>query len=304
MKPNKRKKISTKNRSLINKFKFYIKVEKGLTENSVSAYISDIVNFGLFINDSDLKKVNAQMVIEFLNYLYKNKAEDTTVARKRSSLVNFYKFLFSDGLINEPIYEKFPAPKISLKLPDVLSIEEVESLINSVKTNDKYGLRNRAILEFLYSTGARISEMIELRISDILWEESLVRLFGKGRKERYVPISNIALEYCQKYLNDARNAFLKEKQSNILFLNRFGTKISRMGCWKVFNKYVNLSQIKSKVSPHTLRHSFATHLLQGGANLRVVQTLLGHISISTTQIYTNIDRKYLKEIHSLYHPRA
>ncbi|MCK4359301.1 MAG: tyrosine recombinase [Candidatus Cloacimonetes bacterium] len=304
MKKHKRKKTSTENQSLINKFKFYIKVEKGLTENSVSAYISDILNFVLFINDADLKKVNAQKVIEFLNYLYKNKAEDTTVARKRSSLVNFYKFLFGEGLINEPIFEKFPAPKISLKLPDVLSIEEVESLINSVKTNDKYGLRNRAMLEFLYSTGARISEMIELRISDILWEESLVKLFGKGRKERYVPISNIALGYCQIYLNEARNAFLKEKQSNIMFLNRFGNKISRMGCWKIFNKYVMLSHIKSNVSPHTLRHSFATHLLQGGANLRVVQTLLGHTSISTTQIYTNIDRKYLKEIHSLYHPRA
>jgi integrase/recombinase XerD len=304
MKPNKRKKTSTENQSLINKYKFYIKVEKGLTENSVSAYISDIVSFTLFINDEDLKKVNAQKVIEFLNYLYKNKAEDTTVARKRSSLVNFYKFLFSEGIITQPIFEKFPAPKISLKLPDVLSIEEVNTLINSVKIKDKYGLRNRAMLEFLYSTGARISEMIELRISDILWKEGLVRLFGKGRKERYVPISNIALEYCQKYLNEARNELLKEKQSNIMFLNRFGNKISRMGCWKIFDKYVKLSNIKSKVSPHTLRHSFATHLLQGGANLRAVQALLGHSSISTTQIYTNIDRKYLKEIHSLYHPRA
>ncbi|MEA3475226.1 MAG: site-specific tyrosine recombinase XerD [Candidatus Cloacimonadota bacterium] len=304
MKINKRKKISTENQSLINKFKFYIKVEKGLTENSVSAYISDIVNFASFINDEDLKKVNAQKVIEFLNYLYKNKAEDTTVARKRSSLANFYKFLLGEELINEPIFEKFPAPKISLKLPDVLSIEEVNTLINSVKTNDKYGLRNRAMLEFLYSTGARISEMIHLRISDILWNGGLVRLFGKGRKERYVPISNIALEYCQKYLNEARNKLLKEKQSNIMFLNRFGNKLSRMGCWKIFEKYVMEAGIKAKVSPHTLRHSFATHLLEGGANLRVVQALLGHSSISTTQIYTNIDRKYLKEIHSLYHPRA
>jgi len=304
MKSNKRKKTSAENQSLINKFKFYIKVEKGLTENSVSAYISDIVNFGLFINDEDLKKVGSQQVIDFLNHLYENNAEDATVARKRSSLVNFYKFLFSEGIITQPIFEKFPAPKISLKLPDVLSIEEVNTLINSVKIKDKYGLRNRAMLEFLYSTGARISEMIELRIGDILWKEGLVRLFGKGRKERYVPISNIALEYCQKYLNEARNKLLKEKQSNYMFLNRFGNKISRMGCWKIFNKYVMLSQIKSKVSPHTLRHSFATHLLQGGANLRVVQALLGHSSIKTTQIYTNIDRKYLKEIHSLYHPRA
>ena len=304
MKSNKRKKTSAENQSLINKFKFYIKVEKGLTENSISAYISDIVNFALFINDEDLKKVGSQQVIDFLNHLYENNAEDATVARKRSSLVNFYKFLFSEGIITQPIFEKFPAPKISLKLPDVLSIEEVNTLINSVKIKDKYGLRNRAMLEFLYSTGARISEMIELRIGDILWKEGLVRLFGKGRKERYVPISNIALEYCQKYLNEARNKLLKEKQSNYMFLNRFGNKISRMGCWKIFNKYVMLSQIKSKVSPHTLRHSFATHLLQGGANLRVVQALLGHSSIKTTQIYTNIDRKYLKEIHSLYHPRA
>ncbi|MBC8527062.1 MAG: tyrosine recombinase XerD [Candidatus Cloacimonetes bacterium] len=296
-------KISKENWSLINRFKFYLKVEKGLAENSINAYVGDIVQFAIFCDD-DFRNVSPENVIEFLNTLYDNKSEDTTVARKRSSLKNFYKFLFTEKIIKEPIFEKFPSQKISLKLPNVLSIEEVNVLINSVKTEDKFGLRNRAMLEFLYSTGARISEMTNLRAGDFLWNEGLVRLFGKGRKERYVPISKVALKYCQTYLNEARAEFLKENQSNIMFLNRFGNKLSRMGCWKIFNKYVGLANIKAKVSPHTMRHSFATHLLQGGANLRVVQTLLGHTSISTTQIYTNIDRKYLKEIHSLYHPRA
>lgn len=299
----KKENISKKNLSFINKFKFYLKVEKGLTENSINAYISDIKQFTKFHNN-DLKKVNPENIIEFLNTLYNTKFEDTTVARKRSSLVNFYKFLFAEKIINKPIFEQFPPQKISLKLPNVLSIDEVNELINSVKIKDKYGLRNRAMLEFLYSTGARISEMINLRTGDILWKENLVRLFGKGRKERYVPISDIALKYCKKYIEEARYEFLKENQNNIMFLNRFGNKFSRMGCWKIFDKYVKLTNIKAEISPHTLRHSFATHLLQGGANLRVVQALLGHSNINTTQIYTNIDRKYLKEIHSLYHPRA
>jgi len=183
-------------------------------------------------------------------------------------------------------------------------VEEVNKLINSVQTKDKYGIRNRAILEFLYSTGARISEMLNLRVGEIIFSEQLVRLTGKGKKERLVPITKVAANYCSIYIENARQHFLKGKNSNIIFLNRFGDKLSRMGCWKIFQKYVEKADISKEVSPHTLRHSFATHLLQGGANLRVVQTLLGHSSINTTQIYTNIDKNYLKEIHSLYHPRA
>ena len=296
--------LSEKDISLINKYKFYLQFEKGLSENSIQAYERDIKQFAEEKSKQDLTKITSDNVIAFMNFLYSHGASDKTVARKRSSLANFYKFLYIEQLISEPIFERFPSPKVSASLPDVLSIEEVDALINAVERTDEYGTRDRAILEFLYSTGARISEMLDVRIGDLYLDEMIVRLFGKGRKERYVPISQTALTYCENYIENARPKLLKYKQSNILFLNRFGNKLSRMGCWKIINKYAQQAGIKIHVSPHTLRHSFATHLLQGGANLRIVQTLLGHSSISTTQVYTNIDRNYLKEIHSLYHPRA
>ena len=296
--------LSEKDISLINKYKFYLQFEKGLSANSILAYERDIKQFAQEKSKNDLTKITSDDVIAFMNFLYSRGASDKTVARKRSSLANFYKFLYIEQLISEPIFERFPSPKVSASLPDVLSIEEVDALINAVERTDEYGTRDRAILEFLYSTGARISEMLDVRIGDLYLDEKIVRLFGKGRKERYVPISQTALTYCENYIDNARQKLLKYKQNNILFLNRFGNKLSRMGCWKIIDKYANQAGIKTHVSPHTLRHSFATHLLQGGANLRIVQTLLGHSSISTTQIYTNIDRNYLKEIHSLYHPRA
>ena len=296
--------LAEKDISLINKYKFYMQFEKGLSENSILAYERDIKQFTQEKSKHDLTKITSDDVIAFINFLYSHGASDKTVARKRSSLANFYKFLYIEQLISEPIFERFPSPKISASLPDVLSIEEVDALINAVERTDEYGTRDRAILEFLYSTGARISEMLDVRIGDLYLDEKIIRLFGKGRKERYVPISQTALTYCENYIENARPKLLKYKQHNILFLNRFGNKLSRMGCWKIIDKYAQQAGIKSHVSPHTLRHSFATHLLQGGANLRIVQTLLGHSSISTTQVYTNIDRNYLKEIHSLYHPRA
>ncbi len=296
--------LSEKDVSLINKYKFYLQFEKGLVGNSILAYERDIRLFSQEKSVGDLTKITSDDVIKYMNFLYKHGASDKTVARKRSSLANFYKFLYIEQLVPEPIFERFPSPKVSASLPDVLSIEEVDALINAVERTDEFGTRDRAILEFLYSTGARISEMIDLRVGDLYIDEMIVRLFGKGRKERYVPISQTALTYCENYINNARQKLLKYKQNNILFLNRFGNKLSRMGCWKIIDAYAHQAGIKSHVSPHTLRHSFATHLLQGGANLRIVQTLLGHSSISTTQIYTNIDRNYLKEVHSLYHPRA
>jgi integrase/recombinase XerD len=305
--------ISPEDRTIISRFKFFLRVEKGLSSNTINAYASDIEQFALFIasrsyagsNDGkNLLSVTPDDVQSFLNHLYSDGLADVSVARKRSSLVSFYKFLFDEELVSVPIFEKFPAPKITHKLPDVLSLEEVDSLINAVDTKDEYGLRDRAMLEFLYSTGARISEAINLHESDILWNEHIVRLFGKGNKERYVPISKVCINYCKEYIFYARPILLKGKHNTIMFLNRFGDKLSRMGCWKIVEKYAVKAGIRSKVSPHTLRHSFATHLLQGGADLRAVQSMLGHQSISTTQIYTNIDKNYVKRVYFHSHPRA
>jgi integrase/recombinase XerD len=321
------KEISIEDRSKISRFKFFLRVEKGLSSNTINAYTSDIEQFSLFLvsrfhpaslpsrpamsadrqtgmERKNLLSATPEDVQSFLNYLYSEGLADLTAARKRSSLVSFYKFLFDEGLITVPIFEKFPAPKTVQKLPDVLSVSEVDALINAVDTKDKYGIRNRAILEFLYSTGARISELINLHTSDILWDEHIVRLFGKGNKERYVPISTVCTDYCKEYLDYARTGLLKDKHNTIMFLNRFGDKLSRMGCWKIVEKYAVKAGIRSKVSPHTLRHSFATHLLERGANLRAVQAMLGHQSISTTQIYTNLDRNYVKKIYFRSHPRA
>jgi Site-specific recombinase XerD len=209
--------FSQKDISLINKYKFFLQFEKGLSENSILAYERDIKQFAEEKSRYDLTKIISDDVIAFMNFLYKHGASDKTVARKRSSLANFYKFLYIEELISEPIFERFPSPKVSASLPDVLSIEEVDTLINAVERTDEYGTRDRAILEFLYSTGARISEMIDLRIGDLYLDEKIVRLFGKGRKERYVPISQTALNYCKNYIDNARQKLLKYKQSNILF---------------------------------------------------------------------------------------
>ncbi|MBS3740620.1 MAG: site-specific tyrosine recombinase XerD [Candidatus Cloacimonetes bacterium] len=296
--------VSKENQVLINKFKFYLKVEKGLANNTLDSYLSDIERFAEFLGKNKLDEIDPSFLEEYINTLYKRGLEDSTVARRSSSLKNFYKFLHSEDIISIPIYEKFPSPQISQKLPVVLTEQEVDNLLQAVKLKDKYGIRDRALLEFVYSTGARVSEVISLRKSDIDFDQQIVRIFGKGRKERFVPIARIAAKYCKTYMENARLEFLKGKNSNIFFLNRFGDKLSRMGIWKIFAKYVKLADIEKHVSPHTLRHSFATHLLKGGANLRVVQTLLGHSSINTTQIYTNIDQSYLQEVHKLYHPRA
>lgn len=305
--------ILPEDHSRIARFKFFLRVEKGLSSNTIDAYNNDIEQFALFLAsqshagesvERNLLSVTPDDVQSFLNQLYSEGLADVSVARKRSSLVSFYKFLFDEELIPAPIFEKFPAPKITHKLPEALSVDEVDALINAVDTKDEYGLRDRAMLEFLYSTGARISEMINLRESDILWDDYIVRLFGKGNKERYVPISKICLTYCKEYIYHARPILLKGKHSTIMFLNRFGNKLSRMGCWKIIEKHAVKAGIRSKVSPHTLRHSFATHLLQGGADLRAVQSMLGHQSISTTQIYTNIDKNYVKKVYFHSHPRA
>ncbi len=201
--------------------------------------------------------------------------------------------------------EKVSAPKVSKSLPNVLNINEIESILSEPDVSKKLGLRDKALLETFYACGLRVSELINLKISDLFLKEEMIRVFGKGSKERFVPIGSSAIKWIEEYLKNSRPLLEKKaKSQHVLFLNSRGTKLSRMGVWKIVDKYAKLAGIKKEVHPHTFRHSFATHLLEGGADLRAVQEMLGHVDISTTQIYTHIDRDYIKQVHRDFHPRG
>jgi len=236
--------------------------------------------------------------------LYKAGMSATSLARNITTIRLFHRYLFGEDLVHSDITVNIELPKIGRKLPVVLEIHEVEKLLDQPEITEKKGLRDRAILEFLYATGVRVSELVNLDQSDVKSEEGFVKIFGKGSKERLVPVGNVALAFIDKYKRLVRNGLAaKGKSGDLLFLNMRGTGISRVSVWKIIKKYINQAGIEKNVSPHTLRHSFATHMLEGGADLRSVQEMLGHSDISTTQIYVHLDREYLKEVIQSFHPR-
>lgn len=292
----------------------YLRTEKSLSENTISAYNSDIGKFEDYIikkkSVSCLKKISETEVISFLNLLSSKEFSEgekysaKSVARLISSLRGFFKYLESEGVTEINPMENIDSPKSSRLLPDVLSVEEMESLLVSPDISTELGLRDRALMETMYACGLRVSEAIHLEISNIFFKEGFVRVMGKGSKERIVPIGNTALSFITKYINESRSKLKNKNSHNYLFLNFRGSKLSRMGVLDIIRKYCIAANIKKSVHPHTLRHSFATHLLQGGADIRIIQEMLGHSDISTTQIYTHIDKDFLKEVHKTFHPRA
>ncbi len=284
----------------------YIKLEKGLTENTLFSYQNDIKRFLEFLNMkqvSSLKNVNLNILIDFVNMLSELGLSANSISRNISSIKSFFNFLIKEDLIDENPLEYLHKPKIIKKIPEVLTVPEIEKILNSIDTSTPLGIRDRALIEVMYGCGLRISESINITINNILFEQELIRIYGKGRKERIVPIGSHALKYVTLYIRDIRPSLLKNKIRPEVFLNFRGDKLTRMGVWKILKKYVKKCNIDRKITPHTLRHSFATHLLEGGADLRAVQMLLGHSDISTTEIYTHIDKTYLKEIHKSFHPR-
>jgi len=285
-----------------------LKLERNLSENTIASYKNDLSSFLSFLKDSgvdDPSQITSKLLNDFFILLTKLGLSSRSSARYFSSLKGFFGYLFSSGYIEINPMEKISAPKVSKGLPNVLNINEIEAILSQPDTSKKLGLRDKALLETFYACGLRVSEIINLKISDLFLNEEMIRVFGKGSKERFVPIGSSAINWITEYLKNSRPLLEKKaKSQHVLFLNSRGTKLSRMGVWKIVDSNSKLAGIKKEVHPHTFRHSFATHLLEGGADLRAVQEMLGHVDISTTQIYTHIDRDYIKQMHKEFHPRG
>lgn len=286
----------------------HLRLERGLSVNTLSAYRFDLRRYAEFLRSRscvDATTVTLDLVSEFLQQLHERGRLPRTQARMLSAVRGLHRFLASEGIAGSDPTELIDGPRKSRDLPDVLSIPEVDAILHQPDTSKPLGIRDRAILETLYACGLRVSELIGLRQSDLLVEEGIVRVLGKGSKERIVPIGRSALRWIARYRKRTRlHLASKGRSKDILFLNVRGGRLSRIAIWKMVSRYTTAAKITKEVHPHTFRHSFATHLLEGGADLRVVQELLGHADISTTEIYTHIDREYLKEVHRTFHPRA
>jgi len=293
--------------STIASFLTHVRVEKGLSSNTVAAYRRDLLKFDAFARKRkvSLEAVSRDDLVDFLAGLYRQKLESKTVARHLVTLRNFFRFAQIQELIPEDPSVNLESPKIRRNLPGYLRLEEIERLLNQPDVKTPIGLRDRAMLETLYSTGLRVSELIGLRTSDLDAKVGCVRCIGKGDKERIVPVGKKALAIVDKYLRESRPKLLGKVSGNpALFVNRRGAQLSRVGVWKILSAYGRLAGLRVALTPHMLRHSFATHLLEGGADLRSVQLMLGHADIATTQIYTHVVEERLKQIYQAHHPRA
>jgi integrase/recombinase XerD len=293
----------------ISSFLMHVKVEKGLSVNTVSAYRRDLVKFEGFAKKRKLvvNTVSRDDLVDFLAGLYRDNLESRTVARQLVTLRNFFRWAQVQDLVKEDPSINLESPKIRRSLPGYLRLEEVEKLLNQPDEKTTLGLRDRAMLEVLYSTGLRVSELVGLRLSDLDHKAGCVRCIGKGDKERIVPVGRKALGMVDRYMREARPALLKQGKASsnpALFLNRRGVALSRVGVWKILSAYGRRAGLRTALTPHMLRHSFATHLLEGGADLRSVQLMLGHADISTTQIYTHVVEERLKQVYKAHHPRA
>jgi integrase/recombinase XerD len=293
----------------ISSFLTYVKVEKGLSANTVTAYRRDLAKFDSFAKKRKLalEAVSRDDLVDFLAGLYREKLESRTVARHLVTLRNFFRFAQIQECIPADPSVNLESPKIRRSLPGYLRLEEVERLLSQADSKTALGLRDRAMLEVLYSTGLRVSELIGLRVSDLDGKVGCVRCLGKGDKERIVPVGRKALAMVEKYLRDARPELVRKAKTSsgpTLFVNRRGAALSRVGVWKILSAYGRRAGLRVALTPHMLRHSFATHLLERGADLRSVQLMLGHADISTTQIYTHVVEERLKQIYKAHHPRA
>ena len=292
---------------LLARFTDYIALEQGLSPRTIEAYQRDLARFAEY---AELKGVaapadiTATVMREYVYHLKDLGLSPASIRRNISALRTYFRFLIGDGLVVKDPSERLETPQRWRSLPEVLTIDEVQRLLASPTLDDTLVFRDRALLELAYGAGLRVSEWITLGVRDLMLEEGLVRVFGKGSKERLVPIGRSAIAAVAVYLRELRPKLEHGEGKGVLFLNARGRPLTRMGAWKILRGHVDRAAITKHVSPHTLRHSFATHLLEGGADLRAVQEMLGHSDIATTQIYTHVDREYLRQVHRSYHPRA
>ncbi len=285
----------------------YLQFERGLAARTRDAYVRDCTAFAAFARDRDVRspgRADYALLRAWIQALAESGLAASTLARKISSLRSYFGFLLEEGVIEEDPTERLERPRGGRSLPEVLSVEEVERILESVRPEDDFAHRDLAMLEVLYGAGVRVSELAGLRVRDVLAEERLVRVRGKGDRERIVPVGRRAVESVNRYLRELRPRLDRGESDGVLFLNQHGRPLTRMGIWKILRKYVERAGLEKRVTPHTFRHTFATHLLKGGADLAVVQDLLGHADVSTTQIYTHVDRSYLQEVHRSFHPRG
>ena len=295
--------------SYLKGFTAYLKLERSLSANSISAYLNDVdklvqyylaIDKELVLNNLTLSDLRA-----FITWLNEIKMQANTQARVISGIKAFFTYLVQENIILEDPTALLEAPKVSRKLPDTLNINEINALIDAIDASKAEGMRNKAIIEMLYGCGLRVTELVELRLSNIYAETEFIKVIGKGNKERLVPIGSFALKFLEIYINQIRvHLNIKKGHADFIFLNRFGSRLSRISVFNLIKSLAEKTGIHKSISPHTLRHSFATHLIEGGADLRAVQEMLGHASITTTEIYTHLDRDYLKSVITQFHPRS
>lgn len=290
-------------RSEITEFISYVKIERGFSGNTAAAYERDLGQFLEFTKGQDLAQIDRETVKKYIDHLNQTGLAVASLERKMACLKSFYKYLVGEGRINENPTVDFKLPKKAKRLPKSLNMTETVHLLNAARGADHLRLRDAALLELLYATGMRASEIVGLNIADINFDVSFVRCFGKGSKERVVPVGRAALAAIERFLEKGKPEF-PQKDKEALFVDKNGERLTRQGLWAIVKKYVRAAGVKDKTSPHTLRHSFATHLLEKGADLRSVQEMLGHSDIATTQIYTSVSRERLKKMYSKAHPRA
>jgi len=284
----------------------YLQIERQVAQNTVEAYQRDLVRYIEFLEGrqkSDPSTVTHQDVYAFLEMLHELTLSAASVSRNLSAVRAFHHFLIGENIVTTDPTENIVVPKPWMKLPEVLSANDITLILEQPDTSTEKGVRDRAMLETAYATGVRVSELVNIKLKDIFWQDEFIRILGKGNKERLVPIGDVALSWINAYIQGARaHRAALGFANDVLFLNRFGKKLSRQSVWIHLKKYAQQAGITKFISPHTIRHSFATHLIEGGADLRAIQEMLGHSDIITTQIYTHLDREYLKEVHHKYHP--
>lgn len=291
----------------IEEYLAYLSVERGLAQNTLDAYGRDLRAYARFLQQHSVNSfcnTEKEAVRAYLEQLHNLGRASSTISRNLAAIKSFYHFLVEEDVLEDDPTVHLDSPKVTKRLPRVLNLSEVEALLNQPSLEDAHSIRDKAMLEVIYATGIRVSELVSLNLLDINLEAGYLRCLGKGSKERIVPLGSVAIKYLDLYLQMARTEIVKRGGETALFVNHHGRRLTRQGFWKIIKRYAKEANIDENITPHTLRHSFATHLLENGADLRSVQEMLGHADISTTQIYTHITRNRLQEVYRKSHPRA